>query len=78
MADKKRVEKKKKPFNRYKLYSISGDKLERKNKACPKCGVDSFLAAHSDRLTCGKCGYVEATKADTPKEEAPKEEAPKA
>ena len=65
MADKKDgkdkggAEKKKKTFNRYKLYKVSGDKLERNNKPCPKCGNDSYLAAHKDRLTCGKCGYVE-------------------
>ncbi|MCK5283017.1 MAG: 30S ribosomal protein S27ae [Nanoarchaeota archaeon] len=57
--DSKKEAKKKKPFNRYKMYSVSGDKLERKNKLCPKCGKDSYLAAHKDRLTCGKCGYVE-------------------
>ncbi len=64
MADKKKdskapVEKKKNSFSRYKMYNVSGDKLEKKNKACPKCGVDSFLAAHKARLTCGKCGYME-------------------
>ncbi len=51
--------KKKKPFNRYKMYKASGDKLERLNKPCPKCGKDSYLANHKDRLACGKCGYVE-------------------
>ncbi len=54
---KGKKEKVKKPFNRYKMYSVSGDKVERKNKLCPKC--DSYLAAHKDRMTCGKCGYVE-------------------
>jgi small subunit ribosomal protein S27Ae len=41
------------------MYKVNGDKLERANKECPKCGKDSYLAAHKDRLTCGKCGYVE-------------------
>ena len=65
MADKKEskekggAEKKKKSFSRYKMYKVSGDKLEKKNKPCPKCGPDSYLAAHKDRLACGKCGYVE-------------------
>ncbi|MBS3136723.1 30S ribosomal protein S27ae [Candidatus Woesearchaeota archaeon] len=58
MAEKKAV-KKGKSFSRYKMYSISGGKLERKNKMCPKCGVDSYLASHKNRMTCGKCGYVE-------------------
>lgn len=51
--------KKKKSFSRYKMYKVSGDKLEKNNKPCPKCGKESYLAAHSDRLACGKCGYVE-------------------
>ncbi|MBD3164518.1 30S ribosomal protein S27ae [Candidatus Woesearchaeota archaeon] len=63
MAEKKEQKgkegKKKKPFNRQKMYNISGDKIERKNKACPKCGKESYLANHKDRLSCGKCGYVE-------------------
>ncbi|MWG34269.1 30S ribosomal protein S27ae [Halomarina oriensis] len=25
---------------------------------CPRCG-DTFLAEHSDRVHCGKCGYTE-------------------
>ncbi|MBR9698927.1 30S ribosomal protein S27ae [Candidatus Woesearchaeota archaeon] len=64
--EKAKAEKKKKPFQRFKMYTVSGDKVERKNKTCPKCGTDSFLAAHKDRLSCGKCGYVE--KKDKPAE----------
>ena len=30
-----------------------------KNKSCPKCGPGVFLGEHSDRRTCGKCGYSE-------------------
>lgn len=51
--------KKGKSFSRYKMYAAAGGKLERKNKSCPKCGKDSYLANHKDRLTCGKCNYVE-------------------
>jgi ubiquitin-small subunit ribosomal protein S27Ae len=46
----------KKPHQRY---DVSGDKLVRKNKTCPKCGAGVFLAEHKDRLTCGKCQYME-------------------
>ena len=45
-------------------YTVSGEKLERKNKFCPKCGAPVFLAEHKDRLTCGKCKYVEFKKKD--------------
>jgi len=51
-----------KPSGIYQLYEKKGDKVERKNKHCMKCGPGFFLAAHKDRLVCGKCGYVEYTK----------------
>ena len=54
---KKKV-KNKKPSEKWKKYKIDGDKLIRKRN-CPKCGLDSFLADHKDRLYCGKCHYVE-------------------
>jgi len=41
------------------LYTISGDKIECKNRNCPKCGQGTFLGLHKDRLVCGKCKYVE-------------------
>ena len=53
----KKKKKPKKPNQVWKLY----DKEKRKNKSCPKCGAGVFLAAHKDRVTCGKCGYMEKT-----------------
>ncbi|MBI2146764.1 30S ribosomal protein S27ae [Candidatus Woesearchaeota archaeon] len=41
------------------LYTISGEKIERKNRSCPKCGQGTFMGKHSNRLVCGKCRYVE-------------------
>tara|TARA_Y100000310_G_C20535888_1_gene740824 strand:- start:759 stop:950 length:192 start_codon:yes stop_codon:yes gene_type:complete len=55
---KKAKSKNKSPSKKYLKYSIEGDKIIRKPH-CPKCGVGIFLAEHSDRLYCGKCGYVE-------------------
>jgi ubiquitin-small subunit ribosomal protein S27Ae len=55
-----KVKETKKGFARYKMYKVSGDKLEKHNKPCPKCGTSSYLANHKNRLTCGKCGYVES------------------
>ncbi len=50
MADKAAAkEKPKKNFEPYKP-----------GRSCPKCG--SRLADHSDRVTCGKCGYTEIKK----------------
>jgi small subunit ribosomal protein S27Ae len=40
-------------------YEKKGDKAERKNKFCPKCGDGVFMAKHKDRLSCGKCHYME-------------------
>jgi len=60
MAKKKKNPKK--PVQLWKLYKASGNKVERKNKFCPKCGPGNFLANHKDRETCGKCGYVNIKK----------------
>jgi small subunit ribosomal protein S27Ae len=68
MADKKgnkgaskapAVKKEKKAYVYASSYEVSGDALKRKNKSCPKCGSGYFLAEHKDRLSCGKCGYME-------------------
>lgn len=51
-----------KKFERYKLFTIEGNNVDRKNKNCPKCGDGVFLAVHDNRLSCGKCGYTEFKK----------------
>jgi len=45
-----------------KYYGVSGTTLERKKKTCPKCGPGIFLADHSNRQSCGRCGYTEFKK----------------
>ncbi len=56
MAKKKRNPKRtSKVSNNYS----GSDKLERKNKSCPKCGPGVLMANHKDRKTCGKCNYME-------------------
>ena len=60
-----------------KYYEVKEDTLIRKKKTCPKCGDGVFLAEHSNRLSCGKCGYTEFKKKEEPKkEEEKKEKAP--
>ncbi len=44
------------------LYTITGDKIQRKNKFCPKCGSGVCMAVHSNRLVCGRCKYTEFKK----------------
>lgn len=59
MAAKDAKAGKKKSKGRWKLYQVSGNKLERKNKSCPKCGSGTFMAKHANRATCGTCRYTE-------------------
>ncbi|MAG91397.1 30S ribosomal protein S27ae [Candidatus Woesearchaeota archaeon] len=49
---------KKKVSGRWNMYNKTGDKLERKNKSCPKCGSGTFMAKHGNRETCGSCRYT--------------------
>ncbi len=41
------------------LYLVAGERIQRKNKYCPKCGPGVFMALHKDRVVCGKCRYCE-------------------
>jgi small subunit ribosomal protein S27Ae len=56
MAEKK--EKKGKEKKSKGLYEVREGKLTRKNPACPRCGEGTFMAEHTDRFSCGKCGYT--------------------
>ncbi len=41
-------------------YEVQGDRLVRRLKKCPRCGV--FMAHHQEnnaRWACGKCSYTE-------------------
>ncbi len=41
-------------------YKIDDGKLSRLRDNCPKCGPGTFLAAHSNRKSCGNCGHTES------------------
>jgi len=44
----------------HQYYSVGKDgKLERKRRFCPRCGDGTFMAEHSDRYTCGSCGFTD-------------------
>ncbi|MDD1671650.1 MAG: 30S ribosomal protein S27ae [Methanomicrobiales archaeon] len=43
-------------------YTIKDGKAIPQRKSCPRCGTGVFLAEHTDRLSCGKCGYTEFKK----------------
>lgn len=54
----KKKKKGKKSSMKYKKYTIEGGALKR-GSYCPRCGPGVFLAEHTNRQVCGKCGYVE-------------------
>lgn len=58
----KKAKKKRKKIKKSALFNAKGEKIERKNRYCSKCGPGIFMAAHKDRVSCGKCGYTEWTK----------------
>lgn len=47
---------------KWNLYERKGDKVERKNKSCPKCGSGTFMAKHGNRWYCGQCHITEFSK----------------
>jgi small subunit ribosomal protein S27Ae len=55
----KKKKREKTPQKKWEKYLVEGESLTRKNKSCPKCGSGVFLAKHSDRWSCGHCGYME-------------------
>ena len=56
------AEKENKKISKSERYDVSGGVLKRKNKSCPKCGPGVFMGEHKDRVSCGKCGYLEMRK----------------
>jgi len=57
----KKPHKNKPTSQKWKKYTISGDKITRA-KSCPRCGPGIFLANRQNRFHCGKCNYTEFTK----------------
>ena len=47
---------------KWEAFKIEGNRLVRVKKICPKCGAGVYLAQHSDRESCGKCGYAQYNK----------------
>ena len=43
---------------KWSKYSVEDETLVRKFEECPKCGPGVFLANHSNRKSCGRCGYT--------------------
>ncbi|MDP6333568.1 MAG: 30S ribosomal protein S27ae [Candidatus Poseidoniaceae archaeon] len=46
---------------KWSKYSVGEDgKLTRNAEFCPNCGPGVFLAVHSNRKSCGRCGHTES------------------
>ena len=54
--------KNKKTSEKWKKYSIEGDKVAKKGRSCPRCGPAVFLAESKNRSFCGRCHYTEFKK----------------
>jgi small subunit ribosomal protein S27Ae len=57
--ERPRSKKKHKKIQVWKLYSVSGNEVKRKNEPCPRCGPGTFLASYKNRKYCGRCGWAE-------------------
>jgi small subunit ribosomal protein S27Ae len=45
---------------KWSKYSVGEDgTLTRNAEFCPVCGPGVFLAVHSNRKSCGRCGHTE-------------------
>jgi small subunit ribosomal protein S27Ae len=42
----------------WKLYKLDDTTVQRLRKDCPRCGKGYFMAEHTDRQTCGHCGFT--------------------
>lgn len=47
---------------RHECYEVKGDTAVLQKRHCPRCGPGVLMAAHKDRVACGKCGYTEFNK----------------
>ena len=57
-TEEERTVEKKKRKSIFSHYRLEGEKLERLLPFCERCGPGYFMADHSDRYTCGHCGFT--------------------
>jgi small subunit ribosomal protein S27Ae len=64
-VEKAKPEKKKKEEKGiHALYKIENEKATRLRPTCERCGTGYFMAEHSDRYTCGHCGFTRYKRAE--------------
>lgn len=61
--EEKRVKKKRKGVFSY--YKVDEKGLTRLRPFCERCGPGYFMADHSDRYTCGHCGFTRYKRTET-------------
>ncbi|MHB8361703.1 MAG: 30S ribosomal protein S27ae [Thermoplasmataceae archaeon] len=44
------------------VYKLENNRIVRQRRSCPRCGPAVYLAEHENRVTCGRCGYMEIRK----------------
>jgi len=54
----KREKKKKQEKGVHAMYKVEGEKVSRLRPTCERCGPGYFMGAHTDRYTCGHCGFT--------------------
>ncbi len=74
MAEQQAKPKSRKHSERWNHYETSSGNLTRKKRFCPKCGPGYFMADHKNRITCGKCSYVEFKGKEKPEEKDTQQE----
>ena len=50
---------------KWSKYSIEDGSLVRNSEFCPRCGPGVFLAKHSDRKSCGRCGFTVSNESES-------------
>lgn len=58
------VKKEKQEKGAHALYKIEGDKATRLRPTCERCGTGYFMGDHSERYTCGHCGFTRYKRAE--------------
>jgi small subunit ribosomal protein S27Ae len=61
---KKRVKKHREEKGVHALYKVEGEKVSRLRPTCERCGTGYFMGDHSDRYTCGHCGFTRYKRAE--------------
>ena len=54
------------PNGKWSKYAVDDEgNLVRKSEFCPRCKEGVFMAKHSDRKSCGRCGYTASNESES-------------